>query len=73
MKENLLKPLDTVKRALLERELKRPDLQIFSAVRMARQDLLRGDYDMALCRIRSDSDKLHDEHELYALIRYYFD
>lgn len=69
---NLRKPLTVEQCETLERQLKREDLQIFTVVRMAQKDLAKGDLDMVLCRLRMDADKLRDEKELYAIIRYYF-
>lgn len=70
---NLRKPLSLEQRSVLGGQLKREELQVFTVVRMAQKDFDKGDHDMALCRLRIDADKLRDEKDLYALIRYYFD
>ncbi len=44
--------------ALLESELGREDLQIYTVVVMARRDIGRGNVEAAIARLRVDADKL---------------
>lgn len=43
---------------ILGHELAREDLQVYTVVRMAQQDLAAGAIDSALARLRVDADKL---------------